>query len=249
MLNYYEYGEDGYYVGPVTVQVDEFSGKPNLPPRTVPIAPDFDLEENWAKWDESSESWVAEAKPKTAADLEGKVISHYTESDRDREMRDFVHKLTENNSDYREARGDDLSWYVQKVPDEEKQASAIQATLSNLDSEINNIKDRLSMAILADDQELIDELKTQYKAMMTGTMVSTLSLAAVPASASVKTEEDEPKRYCSACGAELDADGVCSNELCPRRPLQLKINELNKIAQQKLESQKEAAAAAMASAS
>lgn len=29
------------------------------------------------------------------------------------------------------------------------------------------------------------------------------------------------KRYCPACGAQLDADGICTRETCPRRKLQL----------------------------
>lgn len=31
----------------------------------------------------------------------------------------------------------------------------------------------------------------------------------------------EEKKYCPACGAELDADGICTNETCQRRRLQL----------------------------
>lgn len=30
------------------------------------------------------------------------------------------------------------------------------------------------------------------------------------------------KRYCPACGAELDADGICSREGCARRAIQLR---------------------------
>lgn len=30
------------------------------------------------------------------------------------------------------------------------------------------------------------------------------------------------KKYCTACGAELDAEGICTREKCPRRALQLK---------------------------
>lgn len=30
------------------------------------------------------------------------------------------------------------------------------------------------------------------------------------------------KKYCPACGAELDAEGICTREKCPRRALQLK---------------------------
>lgn len=29
------------------------------------------------------------------------------------------------------------------------------------------------------------------------------------------------KRYCPACGAELDEEGICTREQCPRRKLQL----------------------------
>ena len=32
----------------------------------------------------------------------------------------------------------------------------------------------------------------------------------------------EEKRYCSACGAELDVDGICTREACPRRKIQLR---------------------------
>lgn len=29
------------------------------------------------------------------------------------------------------------------------------------------------------------------------------------------------KRYCPACGAELDQEGICTRATCPRRKLQL----------------------------
>ena len=29
------------------------------------------------------------------------------------------------------------------------------------------------------------------------------------------------KRYCPACGAKLDEEGICTRETCPRRKLQL----------------------------
>lgn len=33
------------------------------------------------------------------------------------------------------------------------------------------------------------------------------------------------KRYCPACGAELDQEGICARETCPRRKLQLTAKE------------------------
>lgn len=32
----------------------------------------------------------------------------------------------------------------------------------------------------------------------------------------------EGKRYCPACGHELDADGICTREGCARRAIQLR---------------------------
>lgn len=31
------------------------------------------------------------------------------------------------------------------------------------------------------------------------------------------------KKFCSACGSELDAYGICTREKCPRRRLQLAV--------------------------
>ena len=33
------------------------------------------------------------------------------------------------------------------------------------------------------------------------------------------------KRYCPACGAQLDDEGICPRETCPRRKLQLTAKE------------------------
>ena len=35
----------------------------------------------------------------------------------------------------------------------------------------------------------------------------------------------DEKRYCLACGAELDVDGICTRETCMRRKIQLRQKE------------------------
>lgn len=37
-------------------------------------------------------------------------------------------------------------------------------------------------------------------------------------------------RYCPACGAKLDEDGICTRETCARRALQLKAKALKEAA-------------------
>lgn len=38
------------------------------------------------------------------------------------------------------------------------------------------------------------------------------------------------KRYCPACGSELDADGICTKETCPRRKIQLRVKKAQEAA-------------------
>ena len=40
------------------------------------------------------------------------------------------------------------------------------------------------------------------------------------------------KRYCPACGAPLDDEGVCTRSKCPRRALQLKAKEAAEAAEE-----------------
>lgn len=40
------------------------------------------------------------------------------------------------------------------------------------------------------------------------------------------------KRYCPACGHEQDENGICTNEKCPRRSLQVTLNEKQKAAEE-----------------
>lgn len=35
----------------------------------------------------------------------------------------------------------------------------------------------------------------------------------------------DEKRYCPACGAELDVDGICTRKTCMRRKIQLRQKE------------------------
>lgn len=40
------------------------------------------------------------------------------------------------------------------------------------------------------------------------------------------------KRYCPACGAPLDDEGICTRSKCPRRALQLKAKEAAEAAEE-----------------
>ena len=40
------------------------------------------------------------------------------------------------------------------------------------------------------------------------------------------------EKYCPACGAAMDADGICTNTKCARRAIQLKLKKAKARAEQ-----------------
>lgn len=158
----YVHDEAGYYSGQRTFQVLEGVFMPDNATET-PLPEDADLETNFYKWD--GESWQAEKKPTSAVELLGIVVSHQSQTKRDQEMREIVQRLGKEDG-YRVRRGDDMSWYVEKIPMAEIEAQAINAELSDFDQQIASLKDRMATAMLMDDAETVASLKAEYKTLM-----------------------------------------------------------------------------------
>ena len=129
----------------------------------TPLPEDADLETNFYKWD--GESWQAEKKPTSAVELLGIVVSHQSQTKHDQEMREIVQRLGKEDG-YRVRRGDDMSWYVEKIPMAEIEAQMINAELSDFDQQIASLKDRMATAMLMDDTETVASLKAEYKTLM-----------------------------------------------------------------------------------
>ena len=127
-----------------------------------------DLENNFYKWD--GEKWVAEAKPKTIDDLLGIVVSHKSKTLHDEEMRQLIQDLAEGVEGYRIVRGegDDMTWMVEKIPVEEIEAQAMEAELSDFDSQVSALKDRMAVAMLQGDEEKVAALRAEYQSLMGG---------------------------------------------------------------------------------
>lgn len=158
----YVHDEAGYYSGQRTFQVLEGVFLPENATET-PLPEDADLETNFYKWD--GESWQAEKKPTSAVELLGIVVSHQSQTKHDQEMREIVQRLGKEDG-YRVRRGDDMSWYVEKIPMAEIEAQVINAELSDFDQKIASLKDRMATAMLMDDTETVASLKAEYKTLM-----------------------------------------------------------------------------------
>lgn len=137
------------------------------PDRTTQTAlpEDADLEKYFYKWDGTA--WVAEAKPTKVEDLLGIVVSHKTTTAHDEELRQLIQKLGTAEG-YRIVRGegDDLTWAVEKIPEEEIAAQEAEAKIGDFDAQTNSFKDRLATAILLGDEEQMASLKAEYQTLM-----------------------------------------------------------------------------------
>lgn len=138
------------------------------PDRTTKTAlpEDADLEKNFYKWDGTA--WVSEAKPTKVEDLLGIVVSHKSQTAHDEEMRQLIQKLGTAEG-YRIVRGegDDLTWAVEKIPEEEIAAQEAEAAISDFDAQMSSLKERMSLAMLQGDQEQVTALQAEYQNLMT----------------------------------------------------------------------------------
>lgn len=122
----YYFDDDGYfaYVG----NAQKTSEGVLMPRNATQEAPDNQLiKTHFAKWNKDTKQWLYEEKPKTVEDFDGAHISHKSQTNHDREMRELIQKFTKECKTHRLVRGSEeegLWWGVEKVPEktqEEKQ--------------------------------------------------------------------------------------------------------------------------------
>lgn len=133
----FKYDASGYFEHELSVQVVD--GEVLMPPSCT-FADPFKGGEDGSKFYRfDGESWIAEAKPTCAADLVGVVVSHQSQTPRDVEMRSLIQKFSQEEG-YREKRGDDLSWSIEKIPEKteaEKREEAEKSVRAKRDSLIS----------------------------------------------------------------------------------------------------------------
>lgn len=121
----FKFDASGYFEHELTVQcVDGQALMPPLCSLDCPWADGAKDDKVFYRFIENK--WVKEVKPTCAANLIGVVISHESRTPHDTEMRELIQKFAQEEG-YREKRGADLSWSLEKIPEltpEEKRAQA-----------------------------------------------------------------------------------------------------------------------------
>lgn len=134
----YRFDDAGYFEHELSVQV--IDGEALMPSSATLLPPWGDAKPDdkvFYRFD--GESWTSEAKPTCAAECVGIVISHTTITPHDIEMRSLIQKFAQEEG-YREKRGEDLSWSVEKIPEKteaEKREEAEKSVRAKRDSLIS----------------------------------------------------------------------------------------------------------------
>lgn len=131
----FKYDAAGYFDHELTVQVVD--GQVLMPPSCsldCPWGSGAQDEKKFYRF--NGGRWVSEAKPNKAADLIGVVVSHESMTPHDIELRELIKKFAQEEG-YREKRGEDLSWSIERIPEktaEEKRIEAEQVARSKRDA-------------------------------------------------------------------------------------------------------------------
>lgn len=132
----YRFDDAGYFEHELSVQV--IYSEALMPPSATLLPPWGDAKpDDKVFYRFGGEGWVTEPKPACAADLVGVVVSHQSQTPHDIEMRSLIQKFAQEEG-YREKRGEDLSWSVEKIPEKTPEEK-----LAETEEEVRSKRDRL----------------------------------------------------------------------------------------------------------
>lgn len=135
----YEWDAAGYYLGETVWMLDDFGDWLEAPSSTD-VCPWTGEPDGSVFYKRLDGKWTTEKKPTCAAECIGLSVPHDSMTTHDIELRNLIRTLGEEEG-YRVARGNDLSWYVEKIPEpieKEKREAAEAEVRSKRDSRISD---------------------------------------------------------------------------------------------------------------
>lgn len=115
----YMFDEDNYYYRQKYAQKSPKGDKYLFPECSTQVQPALDGK-HFAKWDPVQNSWVYELIPQTVEDFVGVRVSHTSQTDRNRFLRELIQKFAADSEKYRLCRGSEdegLWWGIELIPE------------------------------------------------------------------------------------------------------------------------------------
>lgn len=160
MRVYFLYDGGGYLIGNIAAEAQ--------PANSTEIAPEF-RPGHWARFNGSA--WAYEARPASAADLEGVTVRDFVDdtvegTTHDKEL--YAAFQVYLDDDHKIAHNDDGTvTFLAKTAEDREQEQAEQ-DYDELSAQIAEIRERLADAQLMGDAEWIAELQAAYKELIGG---------------------------------------------------------------------------------
>ena len=160
LIDVYEYDSKGYFAGTTIAQVDDVTREIiSMPDNCTTIKPEC-KEDYFYRFD--GEKWIEEKIPTTPEECVGMVVAHESRTPHDYTLKKLFVALTAGSKTHRLARGKDLSWSVEAIPEktpEEVKAEASAQVRAQRDA-LLAVSDHLVMP----DYPLTDEQREAVKA-------------------------------------------------------------------------------------
>lgn len=171
LLTVYGFDQAGHFSGEVLAQVDPIEKKLLVPANCVEFAPGNESNYYYTI-NADKTAWEAHKWPGSAAECVGIFIEHTDHCAWAEEMRKRMEELCEASTKYHVVRDEaDLCMTVEAIPEkteEEQAAEEAQAQLDAFDAQVAALKDRLAIAQLSGNSELVSSLQEQYQSLIMG---------------------------------------------------------------------------------
>lgn len=172
IIDAYRFDEHGHFFqvsGAQVVKKKDGTVGPALPPDCVLFAPEG-KDGFWYVISDDRTKWDAVKKPTTAVECVGMFIEHEDQCDYAHECRQLFEDLcAASGGTYQVVRDEDLTLTVEAVPEptsEEVAANEAEQELRDFDSHLQDIKDRMVIAQLSGNTELVTQLQQEYSELM-----------------------------------------------------------------------------------
>ena len=171
IVTVFQFDQHGHYIGETLTQVAELeSGQygPLVPDDCVTFAPPSNEDLFFTISDDKSQ-WIGTPWPTNAAECVGIFLKHHDHCDWTNHMRDLFEEFTQDNEQYELHRDDDLTLTVIKKAEktqEELEFEQAEQQLKEFDAQIESLKSRMSLAMLQNDQNTINQLRAEYAELM-----------------------------------------------------------------------------------
>lgn len=139
-----------------------------MPSNATQVKPDDEkLKDHFAKWNKDSGVWEYEAKPTSAADFVGVRVSHKSQTEHDRELRQLLQDLVKADSEHfkviRGTKEEGLYWSVEAIPEKTQDEKDLETAKQEEQELLQKLRDTDYIAVKIAEGAVTEEEASRYE--------------------------------------------------------------------------------------